>query len=98
MNHETVNVSILDSNYSFKCPQEDVELLMQSAKFLNQVMRKIQAQHINPRGDIAVMAALNIASLLIKERRKGENGPQDLGLETKLSKVQDQLRLLLDDV
>ena len=98
MSHETVHVTILDGTYSFKCPKEEVELLMQSAKFLNQVMRKMQSQHVNPRGDVAIMAALNIASLLIKERQKDGENSQDLKLQTKLSKVQDELRLLLEDV
>ena len=98
MSHETIDVTILDGTYSFKCLKEEVELLTQSAKFLNQVMRKIQGQNVNPRGDVAIMAALNIASLLIKERQNDGESNHDLKLQTKLSKVQDELRLLLEDV
>jgi cell division protein ZapA len=65
----TVSVKILDKEYQVSCPQEEVEALTASARFLDKQMRQIrETGKVFGLDRIAVMAALNIANELLQKR------------------------------
>jgi cell division protein ZapA len=65
----TVSVKILDKEYQVSCPQEEVEALTASARFLDKQMREIrETGKVFGLDRIAVMAALNIANELLQKR------------------------------
>lgn len=67
----TVSVRILDKEYQVSCPEEEVEALTASAKYLDQQMRQIrETGKVFGLDRIAVMAALNIANEMLTDREK----------------------------
>jgi len=75
-NHEsmseptTVTVKILDKEYQVSCPQDEVEALTSSARYLDQQMRQIrETGKVFGIDRIAVMAALNLANELLQNRQ-----------------------------
>jgi cell division protein ZapA len=65
-----VTVRILEKEYFVSCPQEERADLLDSAEYLNKKMREIRDSGKVVGADrIAVMAALNMASELLRMRR-----------------------------
>jgi cell division protein ZapA len=65
----TVSVKILDKEYQVSCPEEEVDALTSSARFLDQQMRQIrESGKVFGLDRIAVMAALNLANELLQKR------------------------------
>jgi cell division protein ZapA len=65
----TVSVMILDKEYQVACPEEDVDALTASARFLDQQMMQIKdSGKVFGLDRIAVMAALNIAHEYLNNR------------------------------
>lgn len=64
---EQITISILDHHYSVKCPASQSAQLQQSARYVEEQMKKLcgnkQAQHID---SLAVVAALNISHELLQ--------------------------------
>ncbi len=79
-----VSVRILEKEYQFACPASERNDLLNSAEFLNAKMRQIRdSGKVVGLDRIAVMAALNLANDLLKNRHEGETVDSSLGLRLK---------------
>lgn len=79
-----VSVRILEKEYQFACPASERNDLLNSAEFLNAKMRQIRdSGKVVGLDRIAVMAALNLANDLLKNRNQGETVDSSLGLRLK---------------
>ncbi len=79
-----VSVRILEKEYQFACPASERNDLLNSAEFLNAKMRQIRdSGKVVGLDRIAVMAALNLANDLLKNRNVGEAVDSSLGLRLK---------------
>ncbi len=68
-NVTTASVKILDKEYQVSCPQDEVDALTASARYLDQQMRQIrESGKVFGLDRIAVMAALNLANELLQKR------------------------------
>ncbi len=86
MANQTVTVTILGKEYQVACPEEEVESLTQSAKFLDKQMGDIrQSGKVVGLDRIAVMADLNIAH----EMLSGQHSHQ--ASQSQISQRIDQL-------
>jgi len=66
-----VSVRILEKEYQVACPVEERTDLLDAAEYLNSKMREIRDSGAVVGLDrVAVMAALNIANELLKDRRR----------------------------
>jgi cell division protein ZapA len=75
-----VSVRILEKEYQVACLPEERSELLDSAEFLNGKMREIRdGGNIVGLDRIAVMAALNLAHELLKQRGRGEVVDTDVG-------------------
>lgn len=75
-----VSVRLLDREYQVACPAEERSDLLDSAEYLDGKMREIrESAGVVGVDRIAVIAALNIANELIKQRRQGTVLEGDLG-------------------
>lgn len=65
----SVLLTILNKSYRVNCPPEERNALMESARFLDERMYRIQSRGSNlDREQIAVMVALNIAHELLGKK------------------------------
>jgi cell division protein ZapA len=65
----TVTVKILDKEYQVSCPEDEVDALTSSARYLDENMRTIRdTGKVFGLDRIAVMAALNITNEYINNR------------------------------
>ena len=65
----TVSVKILDKEYQVACPEDEIDALTHSARYLDQQMRQIrESGKVIGSDRIAVMAALNIAHEMLSSR------------------------------
>ncbi|HEX7327473.1 MAG TPA: cell division protein ZapA [Casimicrobiaceae bacterium] len=66
----TLDVNILGREYKVACREDEREALAEAVSFLDHRMREIRdSGRVNGGERIAVMAALNLASELLRERR-----------------------------
>jgi len=66
-----VSVRILEKEYQVACPIEERTDLLDAAEYLNGKMREIRdSGAVMGLDRVAVMAALNLANELLKDRRK----------------------------
>jgi cell division protein ZapA len=76
-----LDVSILGREYRIACAEDERDALLQAVAHLDARMREIRdTGKVNGIDRIAVMAALNIANDLLRERkelRRGAAGPID---------------------
>lgn len=98
----TVSVKILDKEYQVSCPEDEIDALTSSARYLDQQMRQIrESGKVIGSDRIAVMAALNIAHEMLTNRSTLADVQGDLhgridGLTKRLSLAlaeQKQLKL-----
>jgi len=97
-----ISLRLLDREYQVACPAEERSDLLDSAEYLDGKMREIRdTGKVVGLDRIAVIAALNIANELIKQRKQGTVVEGDVGarlrslrerMETALAKGQ-QLEL-----
>ena len=79
-----VSVRLLDREYQVACPVEERSDLLDSAEYLDGKMREIRdSGKVVGLDRIAVIAALNIANELIKQRKNGNVVEGDLGARLK---------------
>ena len=79
-----VSVRLLDREYQVACPVEERSDLLDSAEYLDGKMREIRdSGKVVGLDRIAVIAALNIANELIKQRKSGTVVEGDLGARLK---------------
>jgi cell division protein ZapA len=75
-----VSVRLLDREYQVACPAEERSALLDSAEYLDAKMRELrESGNVVGLERIAVIAALNIANELIKQRKQGTVVEGDLG-------------------
>ena len=75
-----VSVRLLDREYQVACPAEERSDLLDSAEYLDGKMRELrESGNVVGLERIAVIAALNIANELIKQRKQGNVVEGDLG-------------------
>jgi cell division protein ZapA len=75
-----VSVRILDKEYFVSCPKEERGDLIDSAAFLNSRMKEIRDTGKVVGADrIAVMAALNIANEMLRQRERDHGSQAELG-------------------
>ena len=80
-----VSVRILDKEYFVACPQEERGDLIDSAAFLNSRMKEIRDTGKVVGADrIAVMAALNIANEMLRQRERDHSSHGELGARIKM--------------
>jgi cell division protein ZapA len=79
-----VSVRLLDREYQVACPAEERSDLLDSAEYLDAKMREIRdSGKVVGLDRIAVVAALNLANELIKQRKQGTFVEGDLGARLK---------------
>ena len=79
-----VSVRLLDREYQVACPVDERSELLDSAEYLDGKMREIRdTGKVVGLDRIAVIAALNIANELIKQRKQGTVIEGDLGARLK---------------
>jgi cell division protein ZapA len=82
----TVSVKILEKEYQVACPEEEVDELAASARYLDAQMRSIRdSGKVLGLDRMAVMAALNISHDLL--RLKNERTSVAAGLERKAQEL-----------
>lgn len=70
-----VSVRILEKEYQVACPVEERTDLLDAAEYLNSKMREIRDNgSVVGLDRVAVMAGLNLANELLKDRRKESGG------------------------
>jgi cell division protein ZapA len=69
----TVSVRILEKEYQVACPEEEVDALTASARYLDRQMSEIRdTGKVFGLDRIAVMAALNIANELLGDKGRAD--------------------------
>lgn len=69
----TVSVRILEKEYQVACPEDEVEALTVSARYLDRQMTEIRdAGKVFGLDRIAVMAALNITNELLSDKGRAD--------------------------
>ena len=90
-----VSVRLLDREYQVACPAEERSDLLDSAEYLDGKMREIRdSAGVVGLDRVAVIAALNIANELIKQRRQGTVLEGDLG--TRLRSLRERVEAALE--
>lgn len=88
--HTTVSVKILEKEYQVACPDDEVDALTASARYLDRQMSEIRdTGKVFGADRIAVMAALNIANEFLSNKGQAA-AVSDL--------VDDKVETLLDRV
>ena len=66
MSNEENIITIMDRQYKIKCPPEEVQILQDSARKVEETMRMIQqSSHTRNTDQVAVVTALNICRELM---------------------------------
>lgn len=90
-----VSVRLLDREYQVACPAEERSDLLDSAEYLDGKMREIRdSGKVVGLDRIAVIAALNIANELIKQRKHGTVVEGDLG--SRLKSLRERMESALE--
>ncbi len=85
-----VSVRILEKEYQVACPVEERTDLLDAAEYLNGKMREIRdSGSVVGLDRVAVMAALNLANELLKDRRKESGG--DTGLLDRMRRLSERV-------
>lgn len=85
-----VSVRILEKEYQVACPVEERTDLLDAAEYLNGKMREIRdSGSVVGLDRVAVMAALNLANELLKDRRKESGG--DTGLLDRVRRLSERV-------
>ena len=90
-----VSVRLLEREYQVACPAEERSDLLDSAEYLDGKMREIRdSGKVVGLDRIAVIAALNIANELIKQRKQGTVVEGDLG--ARLRSLRERMETALE--
>ena len=83
--HARVSVRILEKEYHITCPIEERSDLLDSAAFLNAKMREIRdGGNVVGLDRIAVIAALNMASELLRLRNRDTHLESNVGTRLRI--------------
>jgi cell division protein ZapA len=92
----TVSVRILEKEYQVNCPEDEVDELTASARYLDAQMRGIRdSGKVLGLDRMAVMAALNIANDLL--RLKSERATVVTTIERKVGELTERVTTALAD-
>lgn len=92
----TVSVRILEKEYQVNCPEDEIDELNASARFLDAQMRGIRdSGKVLGLDRMAVMAALNIANDLLRIR--GERETVATTIERKIGELSQRVDTALSD-
>ena len=92
----TVSVRILEKEYQVNCPEDEIDELNASARFLDAQMRGIRdSGKVLGLDRMAVMAALNIANDLLRIR--GERETVATTIERKIGELAQRVDSALSD-
>lgn len=74
MSESVIAVKVLDRTYKIKCRPEQAQELQESARYLDEQMKKImQSSNINSVDRVAIVAALNIChELMLMKKQKND--------------------------
>lgn len=87
-----VNVKIFDKEYKIACSPQEKDLLIESARYLDQKMKEVKDTHKIIGSDrLAVMAALNIANDFLTSENVN-NISKIKGITTKLEHAINKLK------
>ena len=89
-----ISVNILDRSYKIKCPHEQAPALQESARFVDEQMRKLrQTSNITSVDRIAVVTALNICNelMMLKRQKATQIDTMDQRLKQLHSRIQNFL-------
>ncbi len=93
---DSLDIRIMDKDYSVACPLEHQPLLKESAAFLNDRLNEIKRKgSIIGAERIAVMAALNLAHELL-DSQKNTNSYADM--DKRMLNLQDRIDTTLSDI
>ena len=93
---DAVLLTILNKSYRVNCPPEERSALMESARYIDERMYRIQRRGASlDREQIAVMVALNIANELLK-KPSGDGGGSPLE-DARLVELENKLDRVLTD-
>ncbi len=85
-----VSVRILEKEYQVACPMEERTDLLDAAEYLNNKMKEIRdSASVMGLDRVAVMAALNIANELLKDRRKESSS--EVGLLDRVRNLRERV-------
>lgn len=94
---KTINttIEILGKFYPIRCPESELESLLQAAKFLDEQMASIQesGKAINLER-IAIMAALNISNQLLQHNKQKDSWVNKIN--HRISSLQDKLETTIN--
>lgn len=92
----TITVNILDKEYQVACPEEEVDALRTSARFLHEQMAMIRnSGKVLGADRIAVMAALNIANELLSHKQQA--GTTSAAIGAGIANLNDKLDVALSE-
>ena len=92
----TVSVRILEKEYQVNCPEDEIDELNASARFLDAQMRGIRdSGKVLGLDRMAVMAALNIANDLLRIR--GERETVSTTIQRKIGELAQRVDTALSD-
>ena len=92
----TVSVRILEKEYQVNCPEDEIDELNASARFLDAQMRGMRdSGKVLGLDRMAVMAALNIANDLLRIR--GERETVATTIERKIGELAQRVDAALND-
>jgi len=86
----TLDVHLLGRDYKVACREEERAELLEAVAYLDQRMREIRSASKTAGADrIAVMAALNIANELLRERKapRAAAGGADAGVQRRIQSM-----------
>ncbi len=92
----TITVTILDKEYQVACPEDEVDALRTSARFLHEQMATIRnSGKVLGADRIAVMAALNIANELLSQKQ--QSGTSNRVIGAGIANLNDKLDAVLSE-
>ncbi len=92
-----VSVRILEKEYQFACAAEERAALLDAAEHLNSEMKKIRdTGRVVGLDRIAVMAALNMANELLKNRKVETAGGVDGDLTARVRNLRERVETALE--
>lgn len=91
-----ISVTILDRSYKIKCPRDQAQALQESARMVDEQMRKLrQSSNLTSIDRIAVVTALNICHELmnLKRQKTSQIDTMDQRLKNLQARIQEFLAL-----
>lgn len=95
MTSKTVSITLLKKAYHIKCAENEAPMLEKISRYLDQSMHQIKKQGTKDYSDIAVLAALNIASELYHYTKKAKGSVEEQTINSDFLTLQKKLKKTL---